>query len=66
MRMEADYRRNGLTAAEVDHLITLEWARTADDVLWRRTKLGLHLPLRFPMDELHDGANSSQPAFDSQ
>ena len=27
---------------EVDYLIDHEWARTADDVLWRRTKLGLH------------------------
>ncbi len=33
---------HGLTAAEVDYLITHEWARTAQDVLWRRTKLGLH------------------------
>lgn len=33
---------HGLTAAEVDHLIATEWARTAEDVLWRRTKLGLH------------------------
>jgi glycerol-3-phosphate dehydrogenase len=33
---------HGLTAAEVDYLIAREWARTADDVLWRRTKLGLH------------------------
>ena len=32
---------NGLTAAEVDYMVTQEWARTADDVLWRRTKLGL-------------------------
>jgi glycerol-3-phosphate dehydrogenase len=31
-----------LTAAEVDYLISREWARSADDVLWRRTKLGLH------------------------
>ncbi len=30
-----------LTAAEVRHLMTTEWARTADDVLWRRSKLGL-------------------------
>ncbi len=34
---------HGLTAAEVDYLIDREWARTADDVLWRRTKLGLRL-----------------------
>ena len=33
---------HGLTAAEVDYLIAREWARTAQDVLWRRTKLGLH------------------------
>jgi len=30
-----------LTAAEVSHLVKHEWAETADDVLWRRTKLGL-------------------------
>ena len=34
----------GLFAAEVDFLITHEWAVTAADILWRRTKLGLHLP----------------------
>ncbi|MCL9981701.1 MAG: glycerol-3-phosphate dehydrogenase [Erythrobacter sp.] len=33
---------HGLTAAEVNHLMDEEWARTAEDVLWRRTKLGLH------------------------
>ena len=32
-----------LTAAEVRWLMAREWARTADDVLWRRTKLGLRL-----------------------
>ena len=32
-----------LTAREVDYLISREWARTAEDVLWRRSKLGLHL-----------------------
>jgi len=30
-----------LTAAEVRYLMTKEWARFADDILWRRTKLGL-------------------------
>jgi glycerol-3-phosphate dehydrogenase len=42
----ADLRQDfghGLTAAEVDYLVTQEWARTADDILWRRTKLGLRL-----------------------
>jgi glycerol-3-phosphate dehydrogenase len=33
----------GLTAREVDHFIDREWARTAEDVLWRRSKIGLHL-----------------------
>jgi glycerol-3-phosphate dehydrogenase len=33
----------GLTAAEVDYLMRREWARTSDDILWRRSKLGLHL-----------------------
>jgi glycerol-3-phosphate dehydrogenase len=31
----------GLTAAEVDYLVHHEWARTPDDILWRRSKLGL-------------------------
>ncbi len=36
MRFGAD-----LTAAEVRYLMTKEYAQTADDLLWRRTKLGL-------------------------
>jgi glycerol-3-phosphate dehydrogenase len=32
-----------LYAAEVDYLIEHEWARTADDILWRRSKLALFL-----------------------
>ena len=32
----------GLTAREVDYLVEHEWARTADDILWRRSKIGLH------------------------
>ncbi len=32
-----------LTAAEVRYLMREEWAQTADDVLWRRTKLGLRV-----------------------
>ncbi len=31
----------GLTAREIDFLVREEWARDADDVLWRRTKCGL-------------------------
>ena len=32
-----------LSAAEVRYLMKHEWARTPDDVLWRRSKLGLKL-----------------------
>ncbi len=32
----------GLHRAEVDYLVREEWARSAEDILWRRTKLGLH------------------------
>jgi len=32
-----------LYEAELDYLAAHEWAKTADDVLWRRSKLGLHL-----------------------
>jgi len=32
-----------LYEAELRHLVEREWAMTADDVLWRRTKLGLTL-----------------------
>lgn len=31
----------GLTAREVRYFVEREWARSADDVLWRRTKCGL-------------------------
>lgn len=34
----------GLFAAEVEYLIKNEWASCAADILWRRSKLGLHLP----------------------
>jgi len=33
----------GLHEAELTYLHDHEWARSADDVLWRRSKLGLHL-----------------------
>lgn len=34
----------GLTRSEIDYLVQHEWARTAEDILWRRSKLGLHVP----------------------
>jgi glycerol-3-phosphate dehydrogenase len=33
-----------LTGAEVRYLMTKEWARFPDDILWRRSKLGLTMP----------------------
>jgi glycerol-3-phosphate dehydrogenase len=33
----------GMFEAELDHYARNEWATTADDVLWRRTKMGLHI-----------------------
>ncbi len=33
----------GLTEAELRYLVRAEWARTAEDVVWRRGKLGLRL-----------------------
>ena len=46
-RSVADLGRDfggGLYAREIEFLVSNEWAETAEDVLWRRTKLGLHLP----------------------
>jgi glycerol-3-phosphate dehydrogenase len=35
----------GLYAREIDYLRREEWAVSAADILWRRSKLGLHLPV---------------------
>jgi glycerol-3-phosphate dehydrogenase len=43
---ERDLGRNfggGLYEREVDYLVRHEWAREVEDVLWRRTKCGLHM-----------------------
>jgi glycerol-3-phosphate dehydrogenase len=45
-RTEADLGENfggGLFEAELRYVIANEWAREAADVLWRRTKCGLHM-----------------------
>ena len=45
-KTEADLGENfggGLFEAEVRYLVANEWARDAADVLWRRTKCGLHM-----------------------
>lgn len=40
----------GLTEREVAYMKSDEWAVTADDILWRRTKLGLHMLASMPPD----------------
>jgi glycerol-3-phosphate dehydrogenase len=32
-----------LSEREIDYCIREEWARMPDDILWRRTKCGLHM-----------------------
>ena len=47
-RISADLGRSfgaGLTEAEINYLMDREWAMTAQDVVWRRSKLGLRLSL---------------------
>ncbi len=39
---------HGLSAAEVDYLVSQEWAQSAQDILWRRSKIGL----RFDADQV--------------
>jgi len=34
----------GLYPAELDYLMNFEWASSSADMLWRRSKLGLHVP----------------------
>ena len=33
-----------LYECEVDYLVKYEWAESAEDILWRRTKKGLRVP----------------------
>ncbi len=50
-----------LSEREVEYLISREWAVTADDILWRRSKLGLHMKAdeqQALRDHLEEGANT--------
>lgn len=38
-----DHYGDDVYQAEIDYLVENEWARTAEDVLWRRSKLALHV-----------------------
>ena len=45
-RTEADLGENfggGLYECELSYLVECEWAQSGEDVLWRRTKCGLHM-----------------------
>ncbi|WP_419814413.1 glycerol-3-phosphate dehydrogenase [Glacieibacterium sp.] len=59
----------GIFTAELEYFVEREWATTAEDVLWRRTKMGLHLDheakarvaawfgeARPPVDDVPEGA----------
>jgi glycerol-3-phosphate dehydrogenase len=58
----------GLYEAELRHLVEREWARTAEDILWRRTKLGLHITGPQAVSALEEavagyhGADAAAPA----
>ena len=54
----------GLYEAEVRYLVEHEWARTAEDVLWRRSRLGLHVgrDTVVRLEELLGRAVAPQPA----
>lgn len=61
-RSVADLGRNfgaDLFEAEVRYLMKHEWAQTAEDVLWRRTKRGLHVNAaqRQALDDFMRGAS---------
>lgn len=49
---------DGVFEAEVEYLVRHEWARTAEDILWRRSKLGLHVAA-----ETVQRLNAALPAF---
>ncbi|PSJ63591.1 glycerol-3-phosphate dehydrogenase [Pseudaminobacter soli (ex Li et al. 2025)] len=63
----ADLGRNfgaDLYEAEVRYLMEHEWAETAEDVLWRRTKRGLHMSegQRQALDEFMRGVSAQKSA----
>jgi glycerol-3-phosphate dehydrogenase len=72
VRRDADWGEQfgaDLTEREVRYLMDHEWARTAEDVLWRRSKLGLRLRGKEAerLDEWMEGAPQAgaQPAMAS-
>jgi glycerol-3-phosphate dehydrogenase len=53
---------HGLYTKEIDYLMDQEWASCADDILWRRTKLGLELSVSEKI-KLENYCNRHQPNF---
>jgi glycerol-3-phosphate dehydrogenase len=53
----------GLTSAELEYLQTHEWAQSAEDVLWRRTKVGLHMA-KEERDEITRLLDGEPPAIE--
>ncbi|MFC5511911.1 glycerol-3-phosphate dehydrogenase [Massilia jejuensis] len=54
----------GLYEAEIDYLVRHEWARSGADILWRRTKLGLHVaPGSAALLDAWIGARKGAPAL---
>lgn len=53
---------DGVYEAEVRYLVNVEWAMTLDDILWRRSRLGLHISeatekkMKKFLKKLHEGA----------
>ena len=52
---------NGLTECEVRYLVQREWCRSSEDLLWRRTKLGLRMNAQ-QVDELQKYLAKLTPA----
>ena len=64
MRQQGDLGEHlgaGLYTREVDYLRREEWAQEAEDILWRRTKLGLFMTPG-QQARLRDYLHGSQPA----
>jgi glycerol-3-phosphate dehydrogenase len=53
---------HGLYEREVEHLIRHEWVTSADDILWRRTKLGLRMS-EAQRSRLADWLAAREPAW---
>ena len=49
----------GIYQAEIDYLIRHEWAKTIEDVMWRRSKMGLHVS-QATQDKIRDYLNGGE------